>query len=203
MKLLKVIGLASLLAFSFSGVASASSIRHHHHDNQTGGQCGSPDDSCKSYTDHDKQYLYNYGNTSWTHNGLVTADSLTSADLYIKSYHGDSSDKVYAFSNDVNDWVSIGDLSKNVYDYRYGYFTEISLDSSWFDEIANGLQLKVIAAAVAHFCGQQTAYLKSSYLSVKGEYCPPVSQVPVPAALWLFAPALMGFTALRRRAKKA
>jgi hypothetical protein len=30
-----------------------------------------------------------------------------------------------------------------------------------------------------------------------------VSEVPVPAALWLFAPALMGFLGLRRKSKEA
>jgi len=40
-----------------------------------------------------------------------------------------------------------------------------------------------------------------SKLEVSGVYCPPISEVPLPAAVWLFGSGLMGFMAVRRRTK--
>lgn len=46
-----------------------------------------------------------------------------------------------------------------------------------------------------------TASTPGDYVRVLTAYSPGVSEVPVPAALFLFAPALLGFMGLRRKAK--
>lgn len=46
-----------------------------------------------------------------------------------------------------------------------------------------------------------TASSPGDYVRVLTAYSPGVSEVPVPAALFLFAPALLGFMGLRRKAK--
>lgn len=188
------------LLIGFSGAATASSHHSYSHNHQCGG--GSTP-SCKSYEDHDYKGLYTgniwgpSGEYSWAHNGLGTSSSLTSAKLKINAYDVDAPaevDKVFAFDTSLNDWVSLGNLwGKN----NKSKTTSFTLGSEWFDEIASGLQMKIL------FLSQGWATkLNWAKLYVDGKYCPPVSAVPVPAAAFLFAPALLGFMGLRRKAQK-
>lgn len=67
-------------------------------------------------------------------------------------------------------------------------FTDFSLESSWFDEINAGLQLRMDIATVSK---RWVVTLAKSSLSIdSGALPPPVptpSAVPIPAAVWFFA----------------
>lgn len=185
MELSKVIGLASLLFLCFSGVASATAIQHN--DCGDGGStCDTPFSQTLTTTDIN---TYNYL-SSWSFDA-VTAPSLaiSSATLKVQTNaSGNWWDNLYAGSNSFPYITYVGHLD--------GGIDVFSLSSSLFDEVMSGLSLGATFDS-------KSEYASWSQLIVDGTYCPPVSQVPVPAALWLFAPALMGFTALRKRAKKA
>jgi len=71
-----------------------------------------------------------------------------------------------------------------------------SLSSKFFDEIVDGITFKA-------FFSKDSENIFWASLNVNGKYCPPVSEVPLPAAVWLFGSALVGFTGFRRRLKKA
>jgi len=65
-----------------------------------------------------------------------------------------------------------------------------------FDDIHTGINFK------ASFL-LDSENIFQAMLSIEGEYCPPVSDVPIPAAAFLFAPALLAFMGLRRKAKNS
>jgi len=192
------------LTLGMANSASAGSYHGYHGGSgwYGGGKCG-PTSECKKYDDYDKEEIYKWFKGpdaySWDHDGLGSVDSLTSASLKIKAYDIDNASEinsVHAYDTNLADWVDLGNLTPGG-NNNYSW-TTFSLGEEWFDEIAAGLQLKVLFEK-DHWVSK----LKWSKLSVHGEYCPPVSEVPLPAAVWLFGSALVGFTSFRRRLKKA
>lgn len=88
-----------------------------------------------------------------------------------------------------------------VLDYSVKGNEAYSLSKYYFDEVLAGLGLK-LKIVTSFLEPKQTITLAT--LDVEGKYCPPeISEVPVPAAAFLFAPALVGFMAVRRKANKA
>ena len=194
MKLLKIIGLVGALVLGFSGVASATYLpnNYHYHHGGCGNQgntCDTPFTKTLETTDINTKThwgLFGKYNTSQWSFDSVNAPGLNidNATLKVQS----NATGYYKFDNLFSGLNFIGHLS--------GGIDVFNVADSLFDKIMSGLSLTAIF---------NTKYESVSWsqLTVNGTYCPPVSEVPVPAALWLFAPALMGFTALRRRAKKS
>jgi hypothetical protein len=143
----------------------------------------------------------------WQHNAI--AGSFTTATLNISAYDVDNPsanpsfddeiDEIYGWNNQLSGWSLLGvlDGANNIFS-----FTEFTLDNSWFDEIALGL--KVMMKIDENNEGWAVS-LSKSVLSLDGGAIgnPNPGQVPVPAALFMFAPALLGFFGLRRKVNKA
>jgi hypothetical protein len=147
-------------------------------------------------------YRWNGDDWGWTHNAL--SGTLSDAKLNISAYDVDApreQDDIYAYNNDTASWTFLGSLAGNNNVFS---FTEFSLDSSWYDEIAAGLQVRMVIDVLDD---GWAVSLAKSVLTVNGGTVgnpnPGVNEVPVPAAAFLFAPALLGFMALRRKAKSA
>jgi hypothetical protein len=136
----------------------------------------------------------------WQHNPVNTA--FTKANLNISAFDVDFSkgeiDDIYAWNNQTSDWELLGALAgaDDIFS-----FTDFSLDSSWFDEISLGLLLKMDIASKAK---NWVVTLAKSSLSIDGGALPPPapSAVPLPAAVWLFGSALVGFLGIRRKSKQ-
>ena len=135
----------------------------------------------------------------WGHNPISTP--FTTANLNISAFDVDYSkgeiDEIYAWNNQASDWELLGALAgaDDIFS-----FTDFFLESSWFDEIAVGLQLKMDIATQSK---RWVVTLAKSSLSIDGGALPPPtpSEVPIPAAIWLFGPALLSFLGLRRNPK--
>lgn len=71
--------------------------------------------------------------------------------------------------------------------------------------LEGAFDMSFLSAFDASLGGEIGTYLAMSCVNDEASvytYVDPVSQVPVPAALWLFSPALVGFMALRRSRKQ-
>ncbi|KKN33814.1 hypothetical protein LCGC14_0800000 [marine sediment metagenome] len=191
MTLFKQMLTATALIFSISGVASASSYHSHHYNHG----CGDDASTC----DNLQQYSQNFTTTDFdvTKNDkyffgfdalVAPADNfkITSATLTINTNSNGLFDYLYAFNDGF--LTQAASISK-------GGSTTFSLGSSLFDDILAGINFKAWFSLGSESISQ-------AMLNVNGEYCPPeVSEVPVPAAAFLFAPALLGFMGLRRKTK--
>jgi len=156
-----------------------------------------PDDDSK----YSKPYYRRWNQDwEWQHNPINVA--FTQANLNISAFDVDYSkgeiDDIYAWNNQTSDWELLGALAgaDDIFS-----FTDFSLDSSWFDEVSVGLRLKMDIATKGK---NWVVTLAKSSLSIDGGALPPPtpSAVPLPAAVWLFGPALVGFMGLRRKSKK-
>jgi hypothetical protein len=143
-------------------------------------------------------YRWNGQDWGWQHNAI--AGTITTASLNISAYDVDApseNDEIYAYNNDSASWDLLGSLSgaSNIWS-----FTSFNLGASWFDEIALGLQVKMIIDADNN---SWAVSLAKSSLSVDGGTIPNPNPnaVPIPAAALLFGPALLGFVGLRRKIK--
>jgi hypothetical protein len=208
----KVLFLISLLAFTAPAFATGNGHNHKkqksHHNQTSTKQCSSSqycDDIqkfksfeliLKTETDPLKLNHFTYsdpfGNTKYAtefkFDPLTLPDNnyfeLTSATLFVKTSSNGWFDNIYYKKTD-----------NTILEKKYLGSGLQSFDvSSLFDLIvASSVKFKtVFSKADETFFG--------AALYVKGKYCPPeISQVPVPASAFLFAPALVGFMALRRR----
>jgi hypothetical protein len=212
MKFYKSAILVAAMLLGFSSVASATFFSGHYHHGC--GDNGSPS-LCEKYSETFKVDSFNKSNdgnnTFYASFDAITQPNLTieSAYLTIKSNSDGKYDTVYA-QDAAADWRS-ADL-----DYIKQTFI---LSDSLFDDILSGLNVaidfqkletKLVSSNSFPFFDLITEKVSDwsgkvfwAELTVNGEYCPPVSEVPVPAALWLFGSGLMGFTAMRRRKKTA
>jgi hypothetical protein len=194
MKLLTPIFAVTLLMLGFSTTASATFYhpkpqKPHYCDN--GDLCDNSQPYSTTLTTGD---INNSGKYAyWSFDSIDVADlEIESAKLTVKSnasnWYGWGSDQLYAYTDN---WWGVGLDYIGKLDDGYDVF---SLSSSLFDEVINGLSLKAIFS-------KNSEDVFWSKLEVSGVYCPPISEVPLPAAVWLFGSGLMGFMAVRRRAK--
>jgi hypothetical protein len=132
----------------------------------------------------------------WTHNAIT--ETITTATLSISAWDVDAPyevDTIYAWSDQDSAYIELGVLQGA--DDEWGY-TTFDLDASWFDEIANGLQVWM---EIDTNNGGWAVSLAKSVLSVNGGSVPNPNPnpVPVPAAVWLFGSGLLGLLGFRRK----
>lgn len=151
---------------------------------------------------YDSPYYRGFGEDwGWTHNAI--GGTITDAVLGISAFdvdHPQEVDRIELYNNDTSSWDFLGDLTGTNDEWE---FTEFTLGSSWFDEIGAGLQVRMLISV-----GTSSGWIVSlakSQLAYNGGTIgnPNPGQVPVPAALFMFAPALLGFLGLRRKTKTA
>lgn len=132
----------------------------------------------------------------WTHNAIAGASSATAISLLISAFDVDFDsgeiDNIYA--KDDGNWVLLGALAgaNDVW-----AFTTFNLTSNLFDDVEDGLQVKIDINAGS---GGWLVTLAKSVITVDGGAAPPPTPtVPVPAAGWLLLAGLGGLAALRRK----
>lgn len=140
----------------------------------------------------------------WTHNAIVTP--YTTASLSISAYDVDNPsaqpafddeiDEIYGWETSTASWSLIGvlDGANDIYS-----FTTFNLGASWADEIAAGLLVRIL---IDQNDEGWAVTLAKSVLATDGEDIGnpnPGTEVPLPAAAWLFGSALLGFIGARRR----
>jgi hypothetical protein len=208
----KVLFLISLITFTLPAFATNGG---NHHTKQTSNQtqtstkqCGSTQycDDIQSFTSFEKilytendplklnqfTYVDTSGRTKYAtefkFDALTLPDNnffqLTSATLFVKTSANGYHDSIYAKKTD-NTFLAKADLGSGLQSFNVsGLFDLIVTSSVKFKTVFSKADETFFGAA----------------LLVKGKYCPPeISQVPVPASAFLFAPALVGFMAMRRR----
>lgn len=140
----------------------------------------------------------------WTHKGI--SELYSSASLSISAYDvdnpstnpsfGDEIDEIYGWETSTTSWNLIGVLNgaNDIYS-----FTTFNLGTSWADEIATGLMVKILIDQNNQ--GWAVALAKSVLATDGGDIGNPNpgSPVPLPAAAWLFGSAILGFIGARRR----
>lgn len=157
-----------------------------------------PDDASKYDNPYWRGYDEDWG---WTHAAI--GGLITSASLNISAFDVDApseNDQIEAWNATDSTWDLLGSLAGSNDAWE---FTNFNLASSWFDEIAAGLQVRMLIDVATQ--GDWLVTLAKSSLSVNGGVIPDPTPnaVPLPAAAFMFAPALLGFMGLRRKAKKA
>ena len=205
MKFYKSAMLVAAMLLGFSTLVSA----HGYDVNKKykGGGCG--DNGAPSLCDNPQAYSTtldaevtnydNYGFFGWgkTSEAYMDFDAIneptlkiTSATLSVKSNADGSwfSDGLWTLDNHFPYLTYVGKLDGGVDVFQ--------LSSNLFDEILAGISFTAVFDKI-----KEDVFWAS--LTVDGEYCPPVSEVPVPAAVWLLGSGLMGMTAMRRRKKTA
>lgn len=149
-------------------------------------------------------YRYRAGSGwQWKHNAITGA--YTTAALSISAYDVDAPpqvgslgeiDLIQGYETSTNTWETIGSLAgaNDIYS-----FTTFNLGSSWADEIGLGLALRILIDQNDE--GWAVALAKSVIATDgAGPGNPnPGSEVPLPAAAWLFGSALLGFVGFRRK----
>ncbi|WP_425099812.1 VPLPA-CTERM sorting domain-containing protein [Tropicibacter sp. S64] len=140
----------------------------------------------------------------WTHGALT--DPISSASLYVSGYDVDYVDGINGEVDNIeiwdatnSMWVLLGAMTGVNDQFSFAEFT---ISSDFYDEIANGLQVRVDIDATNS--GNWLLTLSKSVLTINGadpgSPLPGVSsEVPLPAAGWLMIAGLGAMGALRRR----
>lgn len=144
-------------------------------------------------------YRSNGQNWGWTQGAI--AGTISDATLNISAFDVDESsgeiDNIYAMKSGV--WTLLGHLdgANDVYS-----FTEFSLDSSFYADIAAGLQVYIDIDTLNE--GWEVTLAKSSLSVNGGALPPPLPGVPEPGsyALMMAGLGMTGLTVLRRRRQK-
>lgn len=145
----------------------------------------------------DPYYRWSGSDWGWTH-GAIT-ESFSTAALQISAFDVDFDsgevDEIYA--KDEGAWILLGNLAGASDEWAY---TDFTLDSSLYDELATGLEL-MISIDVDY--GGWAVTLAKSVITTDGAAPPPPdpSPVPVPAALPLLGAGLAALGLMRRRAR--
>ncbi len=214
MKISKLAAFAGILLFGLTSTAFAtgynysgynnnnhgSSNKHGSNNHGSSNKCGgggtstscndAQDYTSELYVDSFTKSTSGYNKNYWTFEGIdldvYTGLEITSATLTVNTSGNGINDYLWFKSN--NNWYKGPSLT--------GGEQTFGINSNLFDEIIKGWTFKA-------WFGLDTEEIFSAQLNVTGKYCPPVSEVPVPAAVWLFGSALVGFTGFRRRLKQA
>ena len=199
MKFYKSAMLVAAMLLGFSSVASATTYNVGCGDNGAPSLCDNPQQYSETFTvDSFKEGKHN--KSYWSFDAISEPTlNISSVTLEISSSSNGYYDDLYIEQNYTAYFLGIFPYEE------FGYLKEgaitsgttiFNLSSNLFDEVIAGLSLK----AWFSLDSEEMFWAK---LTVNGEYCPPVSEVPVPAAVWLLGSGLMGMTAMRRRKKTA
>jgi hypothetical protein len=148
----------------------------------------------------DPYYRGNGEDWGWQHDAI--AGTISKATLNVSAFDVDADalvdpevDRIEAFNTNTSSWDFLGNLIGGNDTFK---FTPFVLSGSWFDEIALGLQVRIIIDSTTK--GWFVSLGKSS-LSIDGSFegNPNPGQVPVPAAIWLFGSGLVGLFGLRKK----
>jgi hypothetical protein len=195
---------AAVLATTLSTTVSAAAITNtlDASNSGSGTTYWAPTDADKLSTPY---YRGNGEDWAWQHGAI--SGKFSSATLSVSAYDVDALgeqgrlpevDEIYAFNNNTATWNSLGNLagSNNTFS-----FTTFNLSSSWFDEIALGLQ--VMMKIDQNNDGIWAVSLAKSSLAIDGGSLPNPNpgQVPVPAAFWLFGSGLAGLIGMHKKSK--
>jgi hypothetical protein len=192
MKLKMVVLVAGVLA-AFAGVAQAATIDIKQY--PTGFFVDV--DANKGSAPYYRWFNQDWG---WTH-GAIGAGFAT-ATLNVSAYDVDANqgelDEIFAMDSGL--WVSLGFLAggNNIWSY-----TTFALGASFFDDIANGLQV-TMDIDTTHNYNNWAVTLAKSVLSTDGGTIPDPdpNPVPEPASLVLIGSGLAGLALRRKRSKK-
>ena len=169
-----------------------------------GGTYFLPDDGTSAYSL--PYFRYQDQSWGWQHNAI--AGSISSASLSISAFDIDSISGIPDINPQVDEiqlrdvdsnWITLGPLlgSNNSLST-----TPFDLGSDWNDEIAAGLQVRILIDTDNTYPSGNYSNpywgvtLTKSVLSVKMDTPNPV---PLPAAAWLFGTALLSLAGFRRR----
>jgi hypothetical protein len=149
---------------------------------------------------YDSPYYRGFGEDwGWTHNAI--AGTFSTASLNISAFDVDAAfgevDNIYVKNEGL--WTLVGSLNGANDAWA---FTNFTLDSSYFNEIATGLEVKMEIDR-----GTSTGWvvtLAKSSLSIDGGGVPPPNPVPEPEtyAMMLAGLGVVGALARRRKAKQ-
>lgn len=138
-------------------------------------------------------YRWQSEDWGWTHNALV--GSITTASLNISAYDIDysSGERDEVFAMDSGTWKSLGFLTGSDGAWAFSTFT---LGNDFYDDIQNGLQVKLDIDTTSD--GWAVTVAKSS-LSIDGGALPPPPPVPEPET---YAMLLAGLGIIRAMTRK-